>query len=712
MSVRQQLRQTFDTQGYGVVLAVLLTVAVCLQILILVVTVFSFIPIKLDSSDQILPQVAALFRPEREIMFYQVFVVLTVVIHIAVMTLFKDRLRDEIFLQKLKHFLIAEYIWVGLLVFAAFKILVYKEPFWAKAMFFTFLALSIVSKVFWIEVRSILRKAGAWLAGFNGDSRAVYAVEILFIVALGFLLWIPDLHAALGRILWHDRFNFLDQLLSPALASVSGARLNVDVFSPFGVIAPWVVGQLAQTGGVFQYEHAVGVLVILSIVYCAAGYGLLRTLWGSAGLAVFGILLFVKLHFFHVSALPLIWEFPQYTVLKFLFDLPMFYFLWKHSQDRRMVHIVIAALLCGLSLAYMPDTGLYQTLALYGYLAAAALLTPAGERMFVFPRDLRRILLCGLAPWIIAFGVLLVICQGAVFSAAFWANTHEAFHILTGGLGTAPVDSGLRSRQFFALIAGLGIPVLFVLTAFAVGFAVYLRDAAARHVWILAVCFHGLGLHWHYINRSEASVYYAGAMPLVVVICFWVNAVLRTWARDVRCRRLVLIILVFLTLGGLLTNAAFISYPNPLNLSRHDWSAETKFFAQEAPVNVDRGLIENFAPRGEAVPLIASFATRTLAEISRRPFFFYSPVMTSSLFASKEFRGTTLFSKTRMDKTLAQLEAVRPAYVFIEKRIYALAVPPEYEDFTQSWLKLKNYLTQKYYPVNEGQYLQVLKRKP
>ncbi len=705
------LKKYFDEDIYGIFLSVLLTIAVSLQILIVVAAIFSFIPIKLDSSlDTVLPQVLALFRPEREMAFYQFFVALTVMVHVTVIALFKDRWRDPAFQRSLKQFLVMEYIWIGLLVFAVFKILIYKGPLWAKILFYVVLTLSIAGKVFWIELKVVSPKIWRWLIRLRAQPRFVRAWDVLFIVVVLVFLWVPDPQAALGRIVALDQLFHLDMfLVSPALAQLKGAVLNVDVFSPLGVAVPFLVGKLAQALGGFNYEHVLQALVLLSALYCAGAYAFLRLCFRSIGLAVFGTLLFIKLHFFHAGVAPLIWAFPEHTVIRSLFDLAVLFFLWKHAQGGRFVDLVWAAVALGWSIAYMPDTGLYQTLAFYGYLIVRALLV-RGEGAFAFPRDLRKLFLTALVPWVIALIILFLFQKTSVFSPVFWQNSGEFMNALWQGIGNTPVYSGLKGRQFFAVVMGLGIPVFFMLSALVISFAVSIREASAKNLWIVALCFYGLGCHWYFVNRSEATLYYAHALPLVVVACFWIDLILKRWSTD--ARRLGLLVLMSAALAGLLTNNSLISYPNALNISGHNWSKEKTFFKAQTTFDADVRLIERLTTKTEAVALVSSFATKILSDAARRPLFYYSPVMVSSLMTANDFRGTTIYSTARMFTTLGQLETKKPPLVFIENRLNALAVPKDYENYIQSWLILKNYLTNHYDVIEQGQYLQVLKRKP
>jgi hypothetical protein len=704
-----RLKQLCDGECYGVLLYVLLTLAVCLQILIVVATVFSFIPIKLDTSlDHVLPQVVALFRPEREMAFYQFFVILTIAVQIAVMALFKNRLTDGKFLAALKEFLAVEYTWIGLLLFAAFKVLIYKEAVWAKALFYVVLALSLVSKVFWIEVKAAAVKLSAFFSVKSGEPALRVIGDILVVVLLILFLWVPDPNAALGRILATDRFDHWDMLLmSPALSHLKGAVLFGDAVSPFGAVAPVLVGRLAQMLGGFNYGHMLQALIILSLFYCTGSYGLLRAMFGRA-LAVFGVLLFVKLHFFHLSAAPLIWIFPDKTVLRSLFDLAFMYFLWRHAQSRAIGDLLVAAAACGWSIAWMPDTGLYQTLALYVYLVATVCLLPSEDKFFTFPADGRKIFGVVVLPWIAALGLLLIFTKGYLFSAGFWSNSREFMNGFWQGMGNMPVYSGLKARQFFALGMGLGLPVFFALSALSAGFGVRIKEVSTRNIWIVGVCAYGLAGHWYYINRSEPTLYYVQALPLVIVLCFWIDGIIRRWS--VGSRTKVLAVLIVLALGGTLTNNDFIQYPNVFNLSGHDWAPEKKLFAAQM---TGRGseVIDRYIKPSDPAAVIAGFATDMLIHADRRPFFYYSPVLASTLPAENEFRGTSLYSKARLDRTLRQLEDQKPAFVFVEKKWFELSVPQQAVPYVQDWIKLKDYLDSHYEPADTGTDPVVLKRK-
>jgi hypothetical protein len=312
-------------------------------------------------------------------------------------------------------------------------------------------------------------------------------------------------------------------------------------------------------------------------------------------------------------------------------------------------------------------------------------------------------------PWITALAALLIFTKGQLFSTGFWSNSREFLNDFWQGRGNVPVYSGLRNRQFFALAMGLVIPAFLALSGLIIAFAVRLKEIPSRNLWMVGVCAYGLAGHWYYVNRSEPTVYYVSALPLVITVCFWLNGLIGRWLAPWRGR--VVAILIALTLGGILTNNYFIQYPNIFNVSGHDWSNEKKLFDGQM---TGRGseLIDRFTGSSEDAAVIASFSTDMLLHASRRPFFYYSPVLVSDLPAEQEFRGTSLYTKERLEKTLGELENKKPAFVFVEKRIFTISIPPQAAPYVQDLAALKDYLKDHYDPQDTETDPVVLKRKP
>ena len=76
-----------------------------------------------------------------------------------------------------------------------------------------------------------------------------------------------------------------------------------------------------------------------------------------------------------------------------------------------------------------------------------------------------------------------------------------------------------------------------------------------------------------------------------------------------------------------------------------------------------------------------------------------------------DFQDTTMFTIDRMQRTLRQLEDQKPAYVFIEKKLFLGQLPAAYYQHFQTLTILIRYLAARYEPFDQGQYLMALKRK-
>lgn len=710
--VKKYIEKTFGEGAYHVILSVLLSIAVSLQVLIVLAAVFSFIPIKLDSSlDHVLPQVLALFRPEREMFFYQFFVVLTIAVQIACIAVFKDRWHDEDFFRKLGQFLIAEYCWIALEIFAVFKILIYKGLFWSNALFYTALALSLASKVFWPEVRMWSGRVYAAAAGLSKDRRCVRTFDAFFMGFLVLALWVPDKSSALGVILAHDQFFGLDSfLVSPAHARVMGETPNVDVLAPLGTGAPTLITWSARILGGLNYEHVLGVMVILGLLYFFAVYVLLRMWFKSCLIAAAGTLVAVKLQLFNISVVPLIWAFPQYTPLRLLPDLITIFFIWRYSRDFKRLDLWLAAGACGLSMAYVFDTGIYQTSAFYGFLAAVLFLPNMRLHSFTFPRDARKIFAICLLPWGAMVVFSFILSGPAVFTKAWWAGNMEFMNGYWQGAGNIPMTSALYARQFFAFAMGLAVPVIFLVSAAGLLFKGYFNETRRKDLWIVFVCFYGLAAHAYFVHRSVPALYNLYSVALVILGCYGSRLLADGLTRQ--RRRVFLLVAAVVSFGALVTNNQFVSYPNALDLNRHGWKAEREAYRSASALEKDVELIKGLTKPGEKTAVISSFAAKMLMDAGRSTYFYYSPVIVSAPMDANVFRGTTLFSRDRMFKTLTQLEEDPPAYVFVEKKIYDLQITKEYEPSLQSWIVLKVYLDEHYAPGAEGQYLVALKRNP
>ena len=172
-----------------------------------------------------------------------------------------------------------------------------------------------------------------------------------------------------------------------------------------------------------------------------------------------------------------------------------------------------------------------------------------------------------------------------------------------------------------------------------------------------------------------------------------------------------LAVLVILTYGALVTGYLFTVYPNVLNLARVDYAPEIAFYHHEFDFSEDGAFIRRYTSPDDRVALISSYETGILMEANRKPFFYFFPMVYSEPMENLDFKGTEILTFSRMQKTLGQLENEKPTYVFIEKKLYTGQLPAGYYQHFQTLTILIRYLSSRYQPLDQGQYLLVLKRK-
>ena len=81
------------------------------------------------------------------------------------------------------------------------------------------------------------------------------------------------------------------------------------------------------------------------------------------------------------------------------------------------------------------------------------------------------------------------------------------------------------------------------------------------------------------------------------------------------------------------------------------------------------------------------------------------------MMTGRNFMVTRLFSYTQLQKTLAQLEAQKPPYIFMERIFLTPQVPQAYFYEFDDLIVLLRYVLSNYEPVKVGKYLVAMKRK-
>ena len=137
----------------NITLITLLVLLETTQILVIAIWVYGFIPIPIAPiAKGVVPQLLQLFKPNRNIMFYRLGIVVAMLMQAGVCHYFKSRIEKEDLSKKLVPFILNLSLWVGLEIFAAFKLLQYHNPLWAHVLFYVALGLSLLTQVFWVEI--------------------------------------------------------------------------------------------------------------------------------------------------------------------------------------------------------------------------------------------------------------------------------------------------------------------------------------------------------------------------------------------------------------------------------------------------------------------------------------------------------------------------------------------------------------------------------
>ena len=131
----------------------LLVFVLSLQVLIVVVFVYQFIPIPMDPITKGVPaSLLQFFKPNRNHLFYHVFVATAILGQALALYLYRQRLAIADLKGEIRQFLICETCWVSWQLFAVFKILQYDNPFWARGLLYAGFAAALLGKIFWPEI--------------------------------------------------------------------------------------------------------------------------------------------------------------------------------------------------------------------------------------------------------------------------------------------------------------------------------------------------------------------------------------------------------------------------------------------------------------------------------------------------------------------------------------------------------------------------------
>ncbi len=529
--------------------------------------------------------------------------------------------------------------------------------------------------------------------------------SILVIAALIVLTYVPHIAYVTDKIYSIDRFFHFDYfVMSAGWAHLKGQTIFVDVNSNYSVGMTVLLSRLANLGGGFDYPAMAFVVMALGVLYWCIGFMFLRVWLKNVFLAGAGIFLAVNLEMFHGGVSPLVWRFPSATVIRHLFDLGVFFALLQHSRSSDKKYLWIASLFCAAAIAYMLDTGVYLTLSFAAYLGIQLLVKPLRLQLLTSVKDAALLLLTMIIPFAGAGTILFLIQGPALFSAQYWHNATEYSRLFLNGFGDLPVTYALEHKQYIAFAFGLLIPVFYtgslIFAAAMIGQGHYKREQC---MLIFMSCY-GMLLYHYYIFRSGPTSYDAVIVPAVFLLSFWVKQlwdVIKPFGR--------IMLGAFLSAGLIAMfacNPWFKEYPNIFfNPKAHP----VEHF--DADLKADTALIQGLTGKDEPVALISSFETKILMAANRKPLFYYFPFIYSVPFDVMDFHGTEMLTIDRLKRTLQQMQQKRPAYVFVERKLWERRLHPAYYAKYSALTVLMQFLNDLYTPYQNGQYLCALKLK-
>jgi len=737
------MREIFDEESVNIFLLSCISLLVAFQLLTIIVLVFQRVPFASELTSVFFPDWVSGVRPEREPLFYRIFVILVIGLQVGLIYKFRGRLPKSEFTCPLLSFLATELFWVSILGFVLFKLVVTGNSVGMRQALYVSLVLAWLSKLLWkwvplslgnidfsksnvipakagISINSVWMPASAGMTKSNIVSTKVSKIgamvfDFFIFVFIVLAVFIPDREGVIAQIFSQDMFHHFDTFVaSPAWAFAKGNILNLDSYSQYGFGMPVVVASLSKILGLVSYENILLVLIALTVIYLALSYTFLRLWFRSVGLAFVGIFFILKFQMFNNStADPIIWRYPSTVVVRYFFDIPFFVLILLHLRKLSTAYLVLAGVLCGLAAFYVTDSGVYLTMTYYGYLFLLLIL-PATRQTY-----------CAKNPWLVSCGYFVLPLVSAVFlfgvfvgkhlfTAGFWNNLMDFVWLFKGGWGALPINYFASEGKFLNFFMGAGMCFVYLFTVIFVGVMCWRGKWDRENLLAVIIAFYGLAIFHYYIVRSSPDSIPVVSIPCVLLLCFWFNH-LHLVSGHLRgggsgSWKYAVLMLSVWSIVGLFTTRAFIQYPNCLNLSGKSFAAEKQKMGGQLPTDKDIDLIARLTESTTKVCLVSSLETVILMKADRRPFLYYFPLLFSRTFHLRDFGGTTLFTRGRFKKIMDDLETKKPRYVFIEKKFLGGLPKIYYEKFEVLQIMV-GYFQEKYEPAEIGEYLVALRRK-
>lgn len=707
------------------------------------------------------PEWAHLLRPERETLLFRIFVAACVIFQGGFLVLLQSAQRKSGSRIRDNAYVAFELFLTGALLCAVYKTVIYDTRGQLASAAVTWLLLTaVLVKVFWPAIRS-------WACGvFALIQTREYAAltRMLMFWILGVVLvaftYMPDLEAVAARMFIGEQYHHFDSFIAaPGWAHRTGRLLNMDIITQYGVGMPVILSELSRVFGPYNYVSLLATLMWLCIVYYVGWYVLLRKWYGSVLIAAAAIFAAFRVQMFHTGTFPFVFTYPSALPVRYIFDIVLFWLIWLHLHNPRQWYMVLMGLVCGASLFYMTDTGLYLT-ATFIFYGLFYLLCPSLRRV-VWDRERWYAPLAWPVLPVMMYVFLMWVVQGHhLWTPQFWYNMGEFIEYFLSGWGVVPMYASLLERHFWASLMGFTIPLVYVASLTIIGSLIFLRKRPKQDLFAVVLCVYGLGIYHYYIARSAVTSYYTAGLPFMFICGYWIAFWIQS--RPQRQQMIWAMGVLGASLFALMTNHNFISYPNIVNVSRNpmidpkvvqplpnrlpyfnhlyttapqsdrlarnnlggmdeelltekDFISDAhlvQYYRQARLFPEDVTLIQRLVPEGHPLALISSFEVEFMVQSDRPPFFYYYPLIISRPMKMRTFPVSSLYTNNHWERIQDQLEQSPEKFIFMEKIFLRDDVPAHYIYDRPGLMTLLTYIKRHYQPVANGMYLVAMKRRP
>ena len=267
-------------------------------------------------------------EPERDSELYLLFLSSSVIVFIGCLRWLYPRLGDLFLAKQLRQFLIAEAVWACLMFFCFFQWVTYQYPFynvlpyqtfgWIEPLFWAIVALSVASKVFWMEI----------VKGIDG-----YANQVCVLSGRCAKSWWGNIAA----------WGVLTGLLLPKGDDVVALGYFWGSYRGWNgcVYAQWLLAKG------FDFAHLPFILAVSLITLFFLLFLVFKEICGDFFLSLAAVFLALKVNLFHPGLAPVFLLFPNGTILGHAFEF-MVIALALTGMHRRVRHggkyLLLAAL--------------------------------------------------------------------------------------------------------------------------------------------------------------------------------------------------------------------------------------------------------------------------------------------------------------------------------------------------------------------------------